>query len=95
MMLFAEANQRLENDWAGIGRENTPGRKRLYEQLAKANKKEKKNVTKLLIEDTEARIEAYERLQKNLPEKVLKECADDLKKGIEGYKADLKELKKK
>lgn len=95
MMLFAEANQRLENDWAGIGRENTPGRKRLYEQLAKANKKEKKNVTKLLIEDTEARIEAYERLQKNLPEKVLKECADELKKGIEGYKADLKELKKK
>lgn len=100
MMLFAEDNQRLENSWAHIGRENAKNRKKLYDRLelmeSRSNStEEKKELAGMLIEDTEARLEAYERLEEKLPEKVLKECSTELKTGIVQYKTELIKLQQR
>lgn len=83
MKLFAQHSQRLQNNWAHIGRQDAPQLQADYKKLWEAAYKQDASATKYLsdrlLQANKERVAAIQRLERNLPQSVLAECTNQLK----------------
>ena len=93
MRLFAEEHQRFENDWAHIGRQDSPELKKLYQELFSSNENTQSLASELLNEE-EKRLKAAQKLKSKLPGKLLKELKPALLSYIDDKEACIRLLKK-
>lgn len=83
MMVFARHSQRLQNNWAHIGRQDAPQLqaeyKRLWAAAYKYDKSAVREISDKLLQENHQRIKSIDNLEKKLPAATLGECASQLK----------------